>query len=275
MTAKHNQTWIPKDIPLDRPNLARIYDWFIGGYHNFEIDRRMGEQVEKIWSDVKPASLANRAFLRRAVRYIVQQGIDQLIDIGTGLPTAGNVHEIAQEINPDARIVYVDVDPVVIAHSRAILKDKENVLPILADARQTEALLAWEELQSFIDWDKPVGLLLFALLHSIGNDTEAYALVETLRRSVVPGSYLAISHTTYDDAPKEILEQIRTLYKNSGAADGGIRTRDEILAFFGDFELVPPGLVFIPMWRPESDEDVFVKEPERTANLGGVARKIG
>jgi hypothetical protein len=272
--ADHNQNWIPKEIPLDRPNLARIYDWFIGGYHNFEIDRQMGEKVVEIWPDVKPASLANRAFLRRAVRYIVQQGVDQLIDIGSGLPTVGNVHEIAQAINPDIRVVYVDMDPVVIAHSRAMLRDNDQVITLLADARQTQDLLAREELQAFLDFDKPVGLLLFALLHSIGNDEEAYTMVETLRESVTWGSYLAISHTTYDRAPKDVLERIRMLYKNSGAADGGIRTREEILTFFDDFQLVPPGLVFVPQWRPESDEDIFVAEPERTANLGGVGCKV-
>ncbi|MGC9347791.1 MAG: SAM-dependent methyltransferase [Anaerolineae bacterium] len=269
----NDKDWIPGDIPVDRPNVARIYDCFLGGYHNFEIDRKMAATVESIWPDVRLASQANRAFLRRVVRFLINKSIDQLIDLGSGLPTMGNVHEIAQGISSRTRVVYVDHDPIVIAHSQAMLKDNPWAIAIEADVTRPEKILNHRRTRELVDFERPIGVLVFALLPSVPDDGEAYAVVETFRNAVGPESYLAISHATYDDAPRDTLERIKQLYKDSGATRSSIRSYEEILAFFADWELVEPGLVHLPKWRPDRKNDIFADDPSRCVNWGGVARK--
>jgi hypothetical protein len=267
------ETWIPEEIPLDQHSSARVYDYWLGGSHNFEVDRIMGDKAAAIYPDVRLVAQANRAFLRRAVQFLVAQGIDQFLDIGSGIPTVGNVHEVAQTANPAARVVYVDIDPVAVAHSLAMLEDNPNATAIRADARQPDRILNHPEVVDLLDFNRPMAVLLLTILHAIADDEIVYGLVRTLRDALAPGSYMAITHATYDIGPKEILERLHQLYAHAGR-ENEMRTHTEIQRFFEGFEMVEPGLVPTPLWRPEGSDDVFIDEPERSMAFAGVGRKL-
>jgi hypothetical protein len=264
--------WARSDIDLNRANPARIYDYLLGGYHNFEIDRETIEKSIQVNPNVRPAAIANRSFLRRAVNFLVDQGIEQFLDIGTGIPTVGNVHEIVQSVNPEAHVVYVDIDPVAVAHSRTILQGNPRVVAIQGDARKPKELLENPELQALIDFSRPIGALFIAVLHFVPEDDLAYNSVYTLRDSLPSGSYIAISHSTYENAPADIFERIMKIADQS-AVTYKQRTLAEMKRFFEGLEIVDPGVVYVPLWRPETPEDMFLDEPERAVNYGGVGRK--
>jgi hypothetical protein len=265
-------TWAPDNIPLDKPSPARMYDHFLGGYHNFEIDRKAAEQATSIYPDFPLVMRVNRAFLRRAVRYLAGQGIKQFLDIGSGIPTVGNVHEVARQANPAARVVYVDSDPIAVAHSRAILGGTSNAAIVQADARQVAEALNHPEAQRLLDLSKPLAVLLVFVLHFITDDEEANRVVRELRDAVPSGSYFVISHGTYEGMPDEIAEPLRRLYSNT-TDPVKPRLHADIARFFEGLEMVDPGLVYVPLWRPEGPEDLFVDEPERCISLAGVGRK--
>jgi S-adenosyl methyltransferase len=265
-------TWTLGELPLDKPNPARMYDYFLGGHHNFAIDRRAAEQLIAIYPDTQMAARAHRAFLRRAVSFLSSQGIDQFLDIGSGIPTLGNVHEIAQRGNPATHVVYVDSDLIAVAHSSAILKDVPNTVVIQADARQTAQLLAHPEIQRLLDFSRPVAILLFTLLHFITDDSEAHQTVRSLSDILIPGSYLALSHAANEHVPREMQQQGEQVYARSNNPLK-IRTRAQIQAYFDGFELLAPGLVYVPSWHPEEPDDIFREQPERSHVFGGIARK--
>jgi len=265
-------TWVPDEIPLDRPSAARIYDYFLGGYHNFEVDRLMADRLAQTDPDVRLASWVNRAFLRRCVRFLVEQGIDQFLDIGSGIPTVGNVHEIAQATEPSARVVYVDIDPVAVAHSQAILRDNPSVASIRADARQPDQILDHAEVRRLLNWNKPAAVLFVAVLHLLPDDDQAYQAVVALRDALAAGSYVAISHPSCDDAPPALLEQINRLTA-AAASRYQYRTVGKIRRFFDGLDLVDPGLVHTPLWRPESPQDLLVDQPQRAFCFAGVGLK--
>jgi len=269
----NRSAWIPDDFLADKPNASHMYDYLLGGYHNFEIDRLAAKQVIEFYPDVRLASYACRAFLRRVVNFLVEQGIDQFLDIGSGIPTVGNVHEVAQKANPAARIVYVDIDPVAVAHSRALLKDNPNATAIRADGRWPDQILDHAEVKGLLDFSQPVGALLLLLLHAIPDDEEAYTAARTLRDGLASGSYMAISHNTYYQAPLEVVKKMEEMSART-PTPGKIRSRVEIRRFFDGLELVEPGLIHLPLWRPEGPEDVFLDQPERSLALGGVGRKV-
>ncbi len=264
-------TWAPGDIALNRPSAARMYDYYLGGAHNFAVDRQAADQALALWPELPLIMQANRAFLRRAVQFLVARGIDQFLDIGSGIPTVGNVHEIALAANPAARVVYVDIDPVAVAHSRAILRDDPRVAVVQADARRPGAILAHPDVQRLLDRDRPLAVLLVALLHFIPDDAEARGLVRQLRDALAPGSYLALSHASTEGMPQESREHER-LY-NRTPTPMRMRSRAEIARFFEGFDLVEPGVVYIPLWRPEGPDDLFLEAPERCTGFAGVARK--
>ena len=265
-------TWIPETVPPDKPNASRIYDYLLGGYHNFEIDRLAGDRVVEIYPDSRLSSQACRAFLRRVVNYLTEQGIDQFLDIGSGIPTVGNVHEVAQQAIPDASVVYVDIDPTAVAHSRAILKDNPNATALQGDARWPDKILSHTEIKRLLDFDRPVAVLLLLVLHTIASDEEAYGAVRTVRDALAPGSYVAISHGTRDNAPPGVMDQLQKL--SAGTPTPTIdRTRAEIERFFEGLELVKPGVVRPPLWRPEGPDDVLLDQPERVLVFAGVGRK--
>lgn len=214
---------------------------------------------------------ANRAFLGRAVHFLADQGIRQFLDIGSGIPTAGNVHEIAQQIAPQARVLYVDVDPIAVAHSQQILADNDRATVIKEDLRSPQHILAHPELRTLLDLDQPVGLLLVSVLHFVADADDPYGAVTQLREALAPGSFVALSHGAVEGFGKAALATAEQVYRTTSGPTGGLRTRDQIQEFFGDFDMVDPGLVWLSQWRPETDEPD--EHPERSAFLCGVAQK--
>ncbi len=264
-----SSSWVPQDVPLDKPSPARMYDYYLGGHHNFEVDRQAAEQVLQVVPEVRLIAQANRAFLVQAVKYLVEEeGIDQFLDIGSGIPTRGNVHEIAQEVNPEAKVVYVDIDPIAVAHARAILEGNPRAISIQADAREPEQIVNHPEVQGLLDFGRPVGLLLVALLHFITDDEDAYGIVRRFGKVMVPGSFLVISHGTHENWPEETLQRIQALYDRS-TATFKMRSRVEIERFFEGWEFVEPGLVPVNKWRPLQSIDYG----DLPAAYAGVARK--
>ncbi len=264
--------WIPTEVDLDRPSVARIYDYMLGGYHNFEVDRQAGDKFAALFPDLALTAQVNRAFLRRAATFISQQGVDQFLDLGSGIPTVGNVHEIVRQVNPDARVVYVDIEPVAIAHANAMLADDPGAAAILADARRANEILNHPVTRELIDFSRPVGLIAVALLHYIPDDDEANQLMQTFKDALPSGSYMIIGVWTYDDAPPDVLAKYQQIAREL-PLPGKPRPYDTVLHYFDGFELLEPGLVHGPNWRPEGPDDPLLDDPERGVNWVGVGRK--
>jgi hypothetical protein len=247
------------------PNPARIYDYFLGGKDNFPADREVAEQVVAIAPVARDIVEDNRAFLRRAVRLLAgEAGIRQFIDLGSGLPTQGNVHEIAQAVAPDARVVYVDNDAMVVTHSRALLAG-DNTAAIEADLRDPDSVMRHPEVRELIDFDQPIALLLMAILHFIPDDEDPYGIVARFRDAMAAGSYLAISHGTRDipvrpdmspAAMAEMGAKVERLYQLT-TSSLVTRTRAQVERFFDGFDLVEPGLVEIQLWRPDDSDSLL------------------
>ena len=252
------------DIDITRPNVARVYDYFIGGKDNFSADREFARQAMEIAPKAPLAAQANREFLRRVVSYLVgEAGITQLLDIGSGLPTQGNVSEVAHEINPAAHVVYVDNDPMVYIHSKALLSDAQTVDIVKADIREPLRILTDPTVVSLIDFDRPVGLLLLAILHHLKDVEDPAGIVARLRDAMPSGSYLAISSFRMPgpEVPglrAATIEGERLLEEDLGS--GRWRVDEEILSWFGDWELLPPGLVALVEWRPPANAPVVRDE---------------
>jgi SAM-dependent methyltransferase len=256
----------------DKPSTARMYDYLLGGYHNFAIDRRAAEQIVALYPDAALAAQTNRAFLRRAVTFLLEQGIDQFLDIGSGIPTAGNVHEIVHRIRPDARVIYVDIDPVAVTYSQTILQGSQNVAAIDGDVREPDELLAHAEVRSMIDFQRPVAILMVALLHFVPADAEAQRVVQALAAAVPVGSYLVISHVTNEYLSQEVIAESEAVYARS-TTPSKLRSRAQIAALFEGLEFVEPGLVLVPLWRPNEADDLFLDTPEQSMFFAGVGRK--
>jgi hypothetical protein len=247
------------------PNPARIYDYLLGGKDNYPADREVAEQVVAIAPVAREVVRDNRAFLRRAVGFLTREaGIRQFIDLGSGLPTHGNVHEIAQAIAPDARVVYVDNDAMVVTHSRALLAG-DNTIAVQADLREPDAILDHPEVRKLIDFDRPVALLMLAILHFVPDDQDPWGVVARFRDALPPGSYLAVSHGTrdiperHDMTPEQMAEmgtRVERLYKLPTASVVN-RPRAQVERFFDGFDLVDPGLVEIQRWRPDDQSSLL------------------
>jgi S-adenosyl methyltransferase len=262
------------DDPSAHPNSARIYDYLLGGSNNFGPDREAARRIVAGQPDMPLIAYANRSFLRRAVRFVAEQGIQQYLDLGSGIPTVGNVHEVARQTLPDARIVYVDIDPITVAHASRLVRDQPGVIAVRGDLRHPEAVLANGEVRSMLRIAEPMTVLMLASLHFVLDDAEAISITSTLRDAMAPGSYLVITHASYDYLPDDQRRDMETL---SLAANIPlrVRTRDEILRYFDGLELVEPGLVYPPLWRPESADDVFMDDPPRAGVYAGVGRRAG
>jgi SAM-dependent methyltransferase len=256
-----------------KASVARIYDYFLGGTHNFSTDRDVARTLESIEPQARLLTRANRAFLRRATRHLAAEaGVRQFMDIGSGIPTQGNVHEIVQEVDPRAQVLYVDHDPVAVAHSTAILAGDHNAAVIQADLREPDVILRHPTTQHMIDFSRPVALLLVAVLHFIPDEQRPRAIVARLRDALAPGSFLVIAHGTHQDRP-ETTEAVTKVYRRAVTqGQAQTRSRAEILGFFDGFELVEPGLVHGPLWRPDTPEDI-PQDPERYWFLSGVGRR--
>ncbi len=262
-------SWAPKGVDIEQPSVARVYDYYLGGSHNFAADRAFASRVLANNPIMPWVIRENRAFLRRVVRYLVSQGIDQFIDLGSGIPTVGSVHEVAQALNPDARIIYVDHDPVAVAHSRAILDGNQRASVFAGDLRDPAAIMAGPDFDRLIDRDRPVGLLLVSVLHFIADDDAAAGAVRAWRAQLPAGGYLALSHASGNEM-SDGANRTETLYNESVSAMS-LRTREGITALFGGLELVEPGVVPIPLWRPDSPDDVTADGP-RYPGFAALAR---
>lgn len=253
----------PSGVDPTTPHPARMYDYYLSGKDNFAADREAAEEVLAALPGGRQVFRANRAFLGRTVKFLARAGIRQFIDIGTGLPTQENVHEVARRVAPAARVVYVDNDPMVLAHGRALLSGDEPVTFIQADLRDPGAILNHPELNEWIDFNEPVAVLFVAVLHFLTDEEAPAAVVARFREAMAPGSHVVISHG--ETTPE--VQQAEKVYQGA-AAPGVGRTREQIQSLFAGFDLVEPGVVYVSQWRSEDDED----RASRVV-LGGVGRK--
>jgi hypothetical protein len=257
------------DFDTSVPHIARVYDYWLGGKDNFAADRELGERTLAAYPNLVFSVRANRAFLARAVRFLAAEaGIRQFLDIGTGIPTANNTHQVAQRVAAESRIVYVDNDPIVLSHAQALLKSSpQGVCAYLdADLRDPAAILA--KAAQTLDFSQPVAVMLIAVMHFIGDDDEAAAIVRTLTAACAPGSYVVISHVASDIDTEQQTELVRRL-NQSVAEKATMRDRAGVTRLFDGLELVEPGVVRVSGWRPDSD----LEAASPTGLWGGVARK--
>ncbi|WP_431906908.1 SAM-dependent methyltransferase [Micromonospora carbonacea] len=265
--------WAPDTIDIERPSVARMYDYYLGGSHNFAADRAAARAMVDAVPEAPLMAQANRAFLRRAVQFLTEAGIRQFLDIGSGIPTVGNVHEIAQRIAPESRVVYVDVDPVAVAHSREILSGNDRAAVLQEDLRHPERILAHPEVTRMLDFSQPVAVMIVAVLHFVPDEDRPDEILRTLRAALAPGSYLVMSQASDDDrrhtGEREEAEAVYQRTDNPLV----IRSRRELTALFDGFPLVDPGVVWVPQWRPETPESA--EDAEKAVFMGGVGRLGG
>jgi hypothetical protein len=264
--------WVPPALDTSVPSGARAYDYLLGGAHNFPVDREMAIQVERAVPGARHVARINRAFLARAVRFMIGQGIRQLLDIGSGIPTVGNVHEIAQREAPECRVVYVDKDPIAFEHSELLLTDNDRATVIHADLRNPKAILDSPETRRLLNFDEPVGLLLLLVLHWIPDEDDPFELMAGYREVLAPGSHLAIAHMT-DELQEEKATTLAGTVNRSRSDQLFPRSRKEVAAFFGDFELLEPGVVPAAVWRPDGVGDITADPALSALSLAGIARK--
>jgi hypothetical protein len=240
----------PSDIDTSRPHPARMYDFYLGGKDNYMVDRNAAREVLRAAPELRATALANRAFLGRAVRFLVRDaGIRQIIDIGTGIPAAGNVHEVAQQVVPDVRVAYVDNDPIVHVHADALLTGTGATSIVLADLREPEAILSHPQIREMVDFSEPVALLLVAILHFVTDAEDPWRIVATLRDALAPGSFLALSHAT-GDSRAEAAGRAAAVY-DKATSTITLRSHGGVSAFLEGFEILDPGVVKLPLWRPD------------------------
>lgn len=261
--------WIPRGIDIERPSAARVYDYYLGGGNNFASDRALAKEVLVVAPEIRTAALANREFLQRVVSHCLDQGVRQFLDIGSGIPTVGNTHEIAQRLDPESRVVYVDNEPVAVAHSELLLADVPNTAVVQKDLRDVEGVLNAEPTRRLLNWDEPVGVFLFALLHFIPDSDDPATLLARYRKAMAPGSYLAVSHVTGDRLPSE-MNAVIDLYRNS-QNPGTLRDAAQVRELLSGFEILDPGVVFLPEWRPNRELD-SADQPERSVCYAAVAQ---
>ncbi|TQN31118.1 S-adenosyl methyltransferase [Haloactinospora alba] len=281
-TGENYKSSVPEPPDMSKPSIARVYSYYLGGKDHFEVDRDMAEYAESVVPIVTDLAFGNRAFVQRAVRYLSGSGIRQFLDIGSGLPTDGNVHEIAREAMDDARVVYVDHDPIVLAHGHALLTEERTTTVVKADLTAPQELLAMCRDEEILDFTQPIGLILGGILHHLSDEEEPQRITRELRDELPSGSYLAISHflrpeeerfpqwaAQADHLQAAFLEKLGT---------GIWRDHDEILAYFGDWNLREPGLVPVDDWHPlpassRLSGECVMQQHSRHFIFGGLAQK--
>jgi SAM-dependent methyltransferase len=261
----------PPDIDIHTPNMARMYDYALGGKDNFTADREAVQNLFRLAPENAYVPRANRQFLGKAVRFAAEQGIGQFIDLGAGLPSQGSTHEVARLVQPDARVVYVDSDPVVLTHARALLPRNDPGLAIIdEDIRDTGRILDHPHTRRLIDFSQPAAVLFVAVLHGIPDADDPAGIVAEFARRLAPGSYVILSHLTREGQPADIVAKKEEIWAKS-ATPMAYRSRDDILQFFNGLDLVEPGLTTVTRWREESpDPDL---DAAGSWTLAGVGRK--
>jgi len=267
----------PAGVDTEKPSPARLYDYYLGGMHNFPVDREAGEKIRSALPELEDAAWVNRGFLGRAARWMAaEQGVRQFIDIGAGLPTQNNTHEVVHKVAPDARVVYVDNDPEVAAYARPLLRDVPTGTVITGDLRDPDAVLGHPETRRLIDFAEPVALLLVAVVHFIADESDPWGMVSRYRDALAPGSYLSLSHGTADNQPPRPVQAIRDVYANA-KENVHFRAKSEVARLFAGWELVPPypgaepAITWIGYWGAE-DPEAADSDGSRWS-YAGVARK--
>jgi len=254
-------------IDTSKPHSARMYDWFLGGKDHYPVDVIAAKKVMDLFPHVKRSALSNREFMHRAARRLTHEGVTQFLDVGTGIPTPPNLHQVVQQITPTARVVYADNDPIVLRHAQALLRGtpEGHVAYIHADVREPEQILSYAE--KHLDLSKPIGLSLVALMHFVNDEQGAHRIVQKLLEPLVPGSHLMLTHFVLEDA--DLMARLEDIYRAGGTTIKG-RSLDEVTAFFQGLELYDPGVVLASQWHPD-DRMRIHDEPSMYV---GVARKI-
>ena len=242
---------VPPPVDIHKPSTARVYDAILGGKDNFPWDRAVAARVTAAFPEAAASAMLNRQVLERAVRYLHGQGVDQFLDLGSGLPTARNTHEMAHELNPRALVAYVDNDPIVLTHARAQLAGDAATTAVTADIRHPDTIVGNPAITAFLDFSRPIGLILNGVVHHLNDDDDPYGVVTKLTSALAPGSYLQLTHFSTAAPAAAALE--RVLMQAIGS--GRMRSAAEITAFFDGLELVEPGVVFLPEWRPDRPVD--------------------
>ena len=271
---RYRPVWAPDDIDIETPSAARMYDYYLGGSHNFAADRALGEEVIKAFPDSRELCQANRAFLHRALAALCELGVDQFLDLGSGIPTVSNVHEAVRELNPAARTVYVDGDAVAFAHGQALLADVPEAVFVREDLRDPAAVLGNPAVTGLLDFTRPVAVLLFSVLHFVSDEDDPPGILAAYRDATVPGSYLAITHGTADYRPEEA-EKARAVYSRSSHQVTS-RSREAVRGMFEGYELLDPGVTDAILWRPDpqAPPDPLGGDVTRYSIYGAVGRRL-
>ena len=273
MSLQNRPVWVPEEVDVNTPSPARMYDYFLGGSHNFAADRALAEETIRVWPDVRHLARANRAFLRRAVTALATAGVDQFLDLGAGIPAVGSVHEVAQAVNPKVRIVYVDADIIAVAHSTRLLADQPHTAVVRADLRDPGKVLADPALTGLLDLSRPIAVLMLSVLPFVSDDDDPARIIAGYRDATAPGSYLVISHGT-DDYHPEATQRAADVYRRASHAIT-LRGRTELATLLDGYELLEPGLVDMILWRPElggSQPDPLGGDVTRYSLLAAVGR---
>ncbi|MGW7518199.1 SAM-dependent methyltransferase [Streptomyces sp. NPDC054796] len=258
------------EIDTSTPHSARVYDYWLNGKNNYEADAEAARRVSEIWPTVRVGAQLNRAFMHRATRWLAAEaGIRQFLDVGTGIPTEPNLHQIAQSVAPEARVLYADNDPIVLQYAQALLHStpEGRTAYLHADVTRPRDILESSELRETLDLGRPVALSLMALLHLISDERGAYEIVRTLVDALPSGSYVMLTHAT-DDLDPELMARVATFYESSVTGGGQLRSKEGVLRFFDGLELVEPGLVVAHRWRPELNLTDDVHKPRAAAEHG-------
>lgn len=265
-------SWAPASIATDKASAARVYDYLLGGSHNFDVDREVAEKATALWPELPRIMRGNRAFLQRAVWFLADHGITQFIDIGSGIPTQPNVHEVARRYVRGARVAYVDNDPIAVTSSWSILNDDPYARIIEGDLRKPDDIFTDPDLSSLIDLDQPVAVLLVAVLHFLSDADNPMQIVNQIRDLIAPGSYIVVCHATSNNALAEQAKGHEAVFRQADMPIK-LRSREEIEDFFTGFEIVEPGIVHFPLWRPTASDE-HDAQPERFAGIAGVGKKL-
>ena len=262
-------SWVPEGVDTGMPSAARLYDYLLGGGHNFAADRALAEKFLQAQPNARAIARLNRAFLRRSVLFMIERGIRQFLDLGSGIPTVGNVHEIAQKADPETRVVYVDFEEVAVAHSQLILEHDPRATVIQEDMTKPADVLAAARHSGLLDFTQPVGVITAGVFHFVPPQADPNAIVAAYRDAVPSGSYLAVSQFTQDLQPEEMARVVEVMKKSQNPMYP--RTKAEIEALFAGFELEEPGIVPTPLWRPEGTN---TDDPGKAGIYAAVGRKV-
>lgn len=252
-----SSAWVPEGVDITVPNASRVYDFALGGVHNFRVDRDFFTQAERVMPQLRLLAQANRAFLGRAVRWLAAAGMRQFLDLGSGIPTLGNVHEVAHETDPTTRVVYVDLDPVAVEQSNSLLKGNQYATAIRGDLREPDKILRDPRLLEFLDFSQPVAVLMVAVLHFIPDRQDPQSIIREFGTALAPGSFLALSHGTPEatEEGRRQQETVRKLYEQT-PTPFVVRNAGQVTALIEDcFELLPPGVVSVDKWHPDPEDD--------------------